>query len=138
MSLQRILAITFVAWLLAACATIGPIEVSGDPAAIPPFRTFRVLEVQFAFATDITADQVAKISSELRAAAVSALEERGYSQAADADVLVALAALEQTDAGRASRIQQRQPAASRRHLGARFRATRHPTAIRVPARRRWA
>ena len=93
MSLQRILAITFVAWLLAACASIGPIEVSGDPAAIPPFKTFRVLEVQFAFATDITADQVAKISSELRSAAVSALEERGYGEAADADVLVALAAL---------------------------------------------
>ena len=93
MSLRRILAVTFVACLLAACASIGTIEVSGDPAAIPPFRTFRVLEVQFAFATDITADQVAKISSELRSAAVSALEERGYGETADADVLVALAAL---------------------------------------------
>ena len=93
MSLQRVTAVTFVACLLAACATIGPIEVSGDPAAVPAFRTFRVLEVQFAFATDITAEQVAKVSSELRAAAVSALEERGYEEAADADVLVALAAI---------------------------------------------
>ena len=80
MSLHRVPAITLVACLLAACATIGPIDVSGDPAAIPAFKTFRVLEVQFAFATDLTSDQVAKISSELRAAAVSALEERGYRQ----------------------------------------------------------
>ena len=93
MSLHRVPAITLVACLLAACATIGPIEVSGDPAAIPAFQTFRVLEVQFAFATDLTSDQVAKISSELRAAAVSALEERGYRQASNADVLVALAAM---------------------------------------------
>jgi hypothetical protein len=93
MSLQKALAVTFVACLLASCATIGAIEVSGDPAALPLFRTFRVLEVQFAFATDINSEQVAKISSELRAAAVSALEERGYEQAADADMLIALAAL---------------------------------------------
>ena len=109
MSLLRVLAIAFVACLLAACATIGAIEVSGDPAAIPPFRTFRVLEVQFVFATDITADQVAKISSELRAAAVSALEERGYSQAADADVLVSSGSAQQADDGRASRVRQRSP-----------------------------
>lgn len=93
MSLPRVPTITFVACLLAACATSGPIDVSGNPTALAPFRTFRVLEVQFAFATDINAEQVAKISSKLRAAAVSALEERGYQQAADADVLVALAAL---------------------------------------------
>jgi hypothetical protein len=93
MSLHRVPAITLVACLLAACATIGPIEVSGDPAAIPAFKTFRVLEVQFAFATDLTSDQVAKISGELRAAAISALEERGYRQATNADVLVALAAM---------------------------------------------
>jgi hypothetical protein len=93
MWLQRVPAITFVACLLAACAPIGPIEVSGDPAAIPAFRTFRVLQVQLAVATDITSDQVAKISRELRAAAISALEERGYRQAANADVLVALAAM---------------------------------------------
>lgn len=93
MSRQRVPVIAFVACLLAACAGIGPIEVSGDPAALAPFRTFRVLEVQFAFATDIDSDQVAEISGELRAAAVSALEERGYEQAADADMLVALAAL---------------------------------------------
>ena|SRR5688572_1645583 len=93
MSLHKALSITFVACLLATCATIGPIEVSGDPAALPTFRTFRVLEVQFAFATDINSEQVAKISSELRAAAVSALEQRGYEQAADADMLIALAAL---------------------------------------------
>jgi hypothetical protein len=93
MSLHKALSVTFVACLLATCATIGPIEVSGDPAALPTFRTFRVLEVQFAFATDINSEQVAKISSELRAAAVSALEQRGYEQAADADMLIALAAL---------------------------------------------
>src|SRR5688572_16823903 len=93
MSLQKALAVTFVACLLAACATIGPIEVSGDPAALPSFKTFRVLEVQFAFATSINSEQVARISSELRAAAVSALEQRGYEEAADADMLVALAAL---------------------------------------------
>lgn len=93
MSLLRVLAIALVACLLAACATIGPIDMSGDAAALAPFKTFRVLEVQFVFAIDISADQAAKISGELRAAAVSALEERGYSQATDADVLVSLAAV---------------------------------------------
>jgi hypothetical protein len=93
MSRQRVPIITLVACLLAACAASGPIEVSGDPAALAPFRTFRVLEVQFAFTSDINSEQVAKISGELRAAAVSALEERGYEEAADADMLVALAAL---------------------------------------------
>ena len=105
MSLQKAPPIAFAACLLAACAALGPIDVSSDPPAIAPFRTFRVLEVQFAFATELNSEQVARISSELRAAAVSALEGRGYEEAADADVLVALAALsrptpnEQTESG---------------------------------------
>jgi hypothetical protein len=83
----------FVACLLAGCATVGPIETSGDPASLPPFRTFHVYEEQFVFATDISAEQRARVSSELREAAVSALTARGYQEATDADVLVTLGAI---------------------------------------------
>jgi hypothetical protein len=81
------------ACLLAACASTDTIEMSGDPAALPPFKSFRITEEQFVFATEITPEQREKVSKELRAAAVSALEKRGYQEAANPDVLVALAAM---------------------------------------------
>jgi Domain of unknown function (DUF4136) len=82
------------ACLLPGCATVGPIETSGDPASLPPFRTFHVYEEQFVFATEISAEQRERVSKELRAAAVSALNGRGYQEvAADADVLVTLGAI---------------------------------------------
>jgi len=75
------------------CTSIGPIETSGDPAALPPFRTFRVHEEQFLFATEISEAQRAEIASRLRQAAVGALNDRGYREATDVDVLVTLAAV---------------------------------------------
>jgi hypothetical protein len=75
--------------MLAACTT-APLEMSGDPATIPPFKTFRIDEAEFVFATEVTPEQRDDVSKQLRAAATSALESRGYRQAADADVLVAL------------------------------------------------
>jgi hypothetical protein len=93
MSLQKVSTLTLVA-SLAACSSIGPLELSGDPAALPPFKTFRVHEEQFVFASELSPEQTAKISSELRSAAVSALEKRGYKETGgDADVLVSLAAI---------------------------------------------
>lgn len=79
--------------LLPGCATIGPIETSGDLASLPPFRTFRIYDEQFVFATEISAEQRERVSRELRGAAVSALRERGYREAPEADVLVTLGAL---------------------------------------------
>jgi hypothetical protein len=93
MTLKRLTVLVLVSFVLQGCATIGPIEVSGDPASLPPFRTFRVHEEQFAFATEISAEQRARISKELRQAAVSALNQRGYVEASDADVLVTLGAI---------------------------------------------
>jgi hypothetical protein len=93
MTLKRLTILVFVSFLLPGCATVGPIEMSGDPASLPPFRTFRVHEEQFAFATEISDDQRARISKELREAAVSALNQRGYQEASDPDVLVTLGAI---------------------------------------------
>lgn len=78
--------------LLAACST-GPIEMSGDPATIPPFKSFRIDEAQFVFATEVSPEQRDQVSKQLREAAASALKKRGYQEAADADVLVGLAAM---------------------------------------------
>lgn len=93
MTLKRLTVLVLVSFLLHGCATVGPIEVSGDPASLPPFRTFRVHEEQFVFATEISAEQRAHISKELRQAAVSALNQRGYLEASGADVLVTLGAI---------------------------------------------
>jgi Domain of unknown function (DUF4136) len=93
MTLKPFPTLVFVACLLPGCATVGPIETSGDPASLPAFRTFHVYEEQFVFATEISAEQRAHVSRELRQAAVSALNERGYREAADADVFVTLGAI---------------------------------------------
>jgi Domain of unknown function (DUF4136) len=93
MLLKRITMLAFVAWLLSGCGTIGPIETSGDPASLPPFKTYRIQDEQFVFPTEITAEQRERISKELRQAAVSALNERGYREATEADVLVTLGAI---------------------------------------------
>ncbi len=74
------------------CASMGPIETSGE-AALPPFSTFRLHEEQFVFANEVSAEQRSEVASRLREAVVSALNERGYRQAADADVLVVLGAI---------------------------------------------
>lgn len=94
MSLKNVSLCSLVACLLTACAPLGPLETSGDPAVLPPFKTFRIHEEQFVFASELSPEQSAKISRELRGAAVSALEKRGYKEVSDdADMLVSLAAI---------------------------------------------
>lgn len=92
MTLEKLPAVVFCAAMLAGCAS-DPIETSGDPAALPPFKTFRVAQEQFAFATEISAEQREHVSKQLRAAVVSALQQRGYREAPEADVVVALGAM---------------------------------------------
>jgi hypothetical protein len=92
MTLARSTTVALLVCLLTACGT-DPIQMSGDPATIPPFKSFRIDEEQFVFATEISAEQRDQVSRKLREAAVSALEKRGYQEATDADVLVALGAI---------------------------------------------
>ena len=80
--------------VLAGCASVDPIETSGNPAALAPFATFHVYQEQFTFAADLEPAQRDHIARQLRQAAVAALNERGYREAAsDADVLVLLGAI---------------------------------------------
>ena len=78
---------------LAGCAAVDPIEMSTDPAKLPPFKTYRIEEEQLVFATTITDQERAAIASEMRKAVTSALTERGYRESTDADVLVSLGAV---------------------------------------------
>jgi Domain of unknown function (DUF4136) len=89
MILARSSAVALLVCMLAACGT-PPIEMSGDPATIPPFKTFRVDAAEFVFATDVTPEQRDEVSKQMREAAASALKSRGYREASDADVLVGL------------------------------------------------
>jgi hypothetical protein len=94
MSFHKASMLMFVACLLAACAPLGTVETSGDATALKPFKTFRIHEEQFVFASELSPERSAKISKELRGAAVSALEQRGYQEVSgDADMLVSLAAI---------------------------------------------
>lgn len=77
---------------LAGCAS-DPIEMSGDPAALPAFSTFEIHDEQYVFAEVLTEQERVKVSSVLREAAIGALQERGYRQASPADVLVVLGAV---------------------------------------------
>ena len=79
--------------LLSGCASMGSIEMSGDPAKIPPFKTYSIHDEQYSFESELSDEQRKQISKELRAAAVSALNSRGYREATDADVLVTLGAI---------------------------------------------
>jgi hypothetical protein len=92
MTLARSSAVALLICLLPACGT-DPIEMSGDPAAIPPFKSFRIADEQLVFASEVSDEQRDKVSKQLRGAAASALEKRGYREATDADVLVDLAAM---------------------------------------------
>lgn len=83
---------------LTGCS-IDPIETAGDPAALPVFHTFRVQEERYSFAEQITPEQRAQVSAELRSAAVGALQSRGYVEVAanqKADILVVLGAISRT------------------------------------------
>jgi len=82
---------------LAACAS-DPIETSGDARTLPPFATFQIHDEQYVFAEPLSEEQHARISAELRQAAVAALKEKGYREATPADVLVVLGAVSQATA----------------------------------------
>ena len=88
-------ALSFPILLLQACA-VDPIETSGDVATLPAFHTFSVGEEQYSFATTPSAAQRARIGKELREAAVSALESRGYREATPGDVQITLGAASRT------------------------------------------
>lgn len=88
-----ILMLVFASCLLQACAAFDSIEMSGDPEAVPPFRTFAIHEAQFSFAVPVSEEQRAGISAKMRQAAVNALQERGYREASPPDVLVVLGAV---------------------------------------------
>ncbi len=95
---KRIPCLAIAALLLTGCAT-DPIETAGDLAAIPAFRTFKVQEERLAFPEQIPEDQRDHIASELRAAAVGALQGRGYREVTGsepADVLIVLGAAGRT------------------------------------------
>lgn len=80
------------------CA-IDPIETAGDPAALPAFRTFSIQDERYSFPEQITEEQRARVSSELRQAAVGALQNRGYREVSTnekPDVLVVLGAISRT------------------------------------------
>lgn len=84
--------------LLTGCAT-DPIEMAGDPSAIPAFRTFKIQEERYAFAEPVSDAERARVSTELRQAAVGALQSRGYREVSanePPDVLVVLGAVGRT------------------------------------------
>jgi hypothetical protein len=84
--------------LTAGCAT-DPIQFAGDAGSLPAFHTFKVQEERYVFPEQLPADQKQKVGTELRQAAVGALESRGYREAAaneTADVLVVLGAISRT------------------------------------------
>jgi hypothetical protein len=93
MTPSKLQAIALAAGTLLGCASLDPIEMSSDPAALPPFRTYRIAEEQYSFAATISDAERSQVSTELRRAAVNAFSERGYTQGDDADVLVTLGAI---------------------------------------------
>jgi Domain of unknown function (DUF4136) len=94
-NLSNLLIVTL---LLSACAS-DPIEMAGDPASIPAFRTFKVQEERLAFPEQIPDGQREQITRELRSAAVGALQGRGYREVSGSespDVIVVLGAAART------------------------------------------
>lgn len=77
---------------LTACAS-DPIETSGDPALVPAFATFEIRDEKYVFSEPLSEQQLAKVNTELRAAAVDALLQHGYKQASPADIVVVLGAV---------------------------------------------
>lgn len=91
-SLHRLSTVVVAGAMLAACAS-DPIEMSGDPHAVPAFATFEIRDERYAFAEMPSEAEQARLAAELRAAAVHAFEERGYKQASPADIVVVLGAV---------------------------------------------
>jgi hypothetical protein len=101
MILAKSSALALLVCMLTACTTAA-IEMSGDPAAIPAFKTFHIAAAEFVFATDVSPEQRDQVDKQLRGAAASALQKRGYREATDADVLVDLAAMSRPTFGNES------------------------------------
>ena len=85
-------ALALAACALVGCAGVDPIEMSGDPATLSPFKSFRIQEEQLAFATPISEAERAQVATEMRTAVVRAMTARGYTESTDADVLVSIGA----------------------------------------------
>jgi hypothetical protein len=77
---------------LVGCGGVDPIEMSGDPALVPAFTTYRIHEEQLAFATEVSEADRTKVATTLRDAVTQALNSRGYKESDQPDVLVSLGA----------------------------------------------
>jgi hypothetical protein len=78
---------------LFGCAGVDQIEMSGDPAKLSPFKSFRVQEEQLAFATAVSDAERSQVAAEIRTAVVRAMTDRGYTESGtNADVLVSIGA----------------------------------------------
>ena len=77
---------------LLGCAGVAPIEMSGDPSTVRPFKSFSMQDEQLAFATEVSQEERSQVASEMRAAVVNAFTGRGYIEKTDADVLVSIGA----------------------------------------------
>jgi Domain of unknown function (DUF4136) len=94
MALNKVQVLALVTCTLLGCTTVDSIEMSADPATLKPFKTYRIHEEQYAFATAISEQERTQVATELRKAAVSAFNDRGYQESStDADVLVSLGAM---------------------------------------------
>lgn len=93
MKLTKQPVLALMACVLAGCAGVDPIEMSGDPAKVPPFKTYRIYEEQLAFATELSEAERSEVAADLRGAVTRAFTGRGYSEdGANADMLVSLGA----------------------------------------------
>jgi hypothetical protein len=93
LTIKQLFIPALVACTLLGCTMVDPIEMSGDPASVRPFSTYRIYEEQFVFATTLSEQERSQVSTALRKAAVDAFAERGYREGSDADVLVSLGAI---------------------------------------------
>jgi hypothetical protein len=92
MTRKTLRAIALAACALAGCAGVDPIEMSGDPATLRPFKTFRIQDEQLAFARPISEAERSQVVAEMRTAVVRSMTDRGYTESTDADVLVSIGA----------------------------------------------
>jgi len=96
---RNVFSVVALALVLGGCAT-DPIQYAGNTNSLPTFRTFRVQEERYVFPEQLSTEQKDRVGNELRKAAVSALESRGYREVASndpADVFVVLGAISRTD-----------------------------------------
>jgi hypothetical protein len=93
MALKKVQVLALITCTLLGCTMVDSIEMSADPATLAPFKTYRIHDEQYAFATAISEQERTQVATELRKAAVSAFNDRGYTESASPDVLVSLGAM---------------------------------------------